>query len=133
MLLAMLAGFLTGNAPSAAETHPPALARPVAAGEALTAGDFSGAAPSIAPLLGKEARRFLPAGAVVRVTDVREPVLVSRNSAVRMQFVKGPLTISADGRALSDGAFGESVRVLSLQSRTTIVGVVAGEGLVLVQ
>lgn len=116
-----------------ADSAPPSLVRAQAAGAILAAGDLSGEPASIGELTGKQLRRFMPAGAVVRVSDVRAPVLVARNTLVRMQFVKGALTISAEGRALSNGALGEEVRVMALQSKSTIAGVVVGEGVVQVK
>ncbi len=133
MKLAAIICALQSVSQPASTAEPLALARPVAAGALLSPLDFNGDARSTADFVGKEVRRFMPAGAIVRATDVREPLLVLRNTVVRMQFVKGLLSITADGRAMSSGAHGESVRVMSLQSRTTIVGVVAGEGLVQVQ
>ncbi|MDZ7628420.1 MAG: flagellar basal body P-ring formation chaperone FlgA [Parvularculaceae bacterium] len=117
----------------AATLAPPALTRSYAAGALLAAEDLSGDPSSIEKIAGKQLRRFMPAGAVIRAADVREPVLVSRNTLVRMQYVKGALLISAEGRALSNGALGEEVRVLALQSRSTITGVVVNEGLVQVK
>jgi flagellar basal body P-ring formation protein FlgA len=66
----------------------------------------------------------MPAGAVLRNSDVRPPTLVVRNRPVRIDYAKGPLLISAPGRALSNGANGETVRVMNLSSRSIITGVV---------
>lgn len=127
----MVAALLQGA--SAVPAEAPTLLRPLQAGVILTADDFDGEPSMIDELVGLETRRFMPAGSVVRPTDIRAPILVSRNSPVRLQFAKGALAISAEGRALSSGALGESVRVMSLYSKKTLVGVVAGEGLVQVR
>ncbi len=119
---------------AAVEASPaPALVRAQAAGAILAAEDLSGDPATVALLSGKQLRRFMPAGAAIRPADVRAPVLVARNALVRMQFVKGALSISAEGRALSSGALGEEVRVLALSSKSTIAGVVVGEGVVQVK
>jgi flagella basal body P-ring formation protein FlgA len=52
--------------------------------------------------------------------------LVKRNALVALEFVRGPLTIVAEGRALSAGAAGETVRVLNTTSKATISGEVVG-------
>ncbi len=108
----------------------PSLVRAQAAGAILAADDLSGAPASITELTGKQLRRFMPEGAAVRMSDVRAPTLVERNSLVRMHFIKGALMISAEGRALSNGALGETVRVLALSSKSTVIGVVVAEGVV---
>lgn len=119
-----------GAALPVADALTSALMRPVAAGEILSADDIAGDATAVGALVGKQVRRHMPAGAIVRPADVRAPLMVTRNAIVRMQFVRGALKISAEGRALSNGAYGDSVRVMSLSSRTTITGVVADEGMV---
>lgn len=112
------------------DAQTPTLIRPVAVGEILSTEDIAGDATAVGALVGKQVRRHMPEGALVRPADVRAPLMVTRNAIVRMQFVRGALKISAEGRALSNGAYGDSVRVMSLSSRTTITGVVADEGLV---
>jgi flagella basal body P-ring formation protein FlgA len=126
LLVALMQGAVDTSAP-------PTLVRAQAAGVILAEDDLSGEPASIGELTGKQLRRFMPAGAAVRSADVRAPVLVTRNTLVRMQFVKGALTISAEGRALSNGALGEEVRVIALSSKSTIGGIVIGEGLVQVK
>lgn len=117
----------------AASADPPTLQRAAPAGAILDIQDMSGDEALIQSLAGKEARRFMPAGAIVRISDLREPLLVVRNRPVRVRFIKGSLSISAEGRALSDGALGESVRVMAPRSKLTITGVVVGKNSVAVE
>jgi flagella basal body P-ring formation protein FlgA len=109
------------------------LLRAAPAGAVLTSADLSGEPARIEELIGRQMRRSLPAGAAVTPADVRAPSLVLRNKLVRVQFVKGALSISSEGRALSTGSLGESVRVMSLPSKSTIEGVVVGPGVVQVR
>ncbi|MFN0024056.1 MAG: flagellar basal body P-ring formation chaperone FlgA [Parvularculaceae bacterium] len=111
----------------------PSLTRPLPAGAILAASDIQYAeagAQLASSLVGKQTRRYLPLGAVLRASDIREPTLVVRNSVVRITFERGPLTIAASGRAMSDGALGETVRVLNLTSKATISAVVVARGVV---
>ena len=71
-------------------------------------------------LVGQSPRQRLAAGQAVREGDVRAPVLVPRNGTVTIILQAGNMTLTAAGKALDDGARGETVRVLNLQSRKTI-------------
>lgn len=71
-------------------------------------------------LVGLSPRQRLSASQPVREGDVRAPVLVARNANVTIVLQAGNMTLTAAGKALDDGARGETVRVLNLQSRKTI-------------
>ena len=75
-----------------------------------------------------EASRNLPAGMVVRQTDLMRPQLVHRGEPVSIRIVSGPLVIAAAGRALSGGAKGEPVRVVTNTTSRTLDGVIEGSG-----
>lgn len=116
------------------------LARNVPAGAIFAAsdvridgGESDAVRAMLAAIVGKEAKRLLLEGAAVRETDFRSPTLVTRNGLVRVEFSKGPLTMSTEGRALSAGAAGETVKVMNLQSKTVVTAVVTARGKVLVQ
>ena len=81
--------------------------------------------------IGKQVRVAIYAGRPVVAGALRTPVLVSRNQMVRIAFDTGQLRIEVDGRALSEGAAGDLVRVMNLSSRKTISAVVAADGTLL--
>ncbi len=83
-------------------------------------------------LVDKSARRVLPAGQPVRVGDISAPVLVPKNGMVNVKVASARLNIVMQGKALEDGAEGESVRVLNTRSNKIIQGVVNGRGEVVV-
>lgn len=91
------------------------------------------AAIALAAVVGKEAKRLIPEGASIRASDVRAPMFVTRNGLVRMEFTKGPLTISTEGRALSGGAAGEIVKIMNIRTKTVVSAIVTAPGKVLVQ
>lgn len=106
-------------------------------GTMISSGDISvnveGAeAPQdvLAQYVGKELTRTIYTGTEIRERDVQEPVLVKRNSPVTMIYRVGRLEISTNGRALSEGAMGEIVRVMNMDSRQAVEGRVTALGVV---
>ena len=84
-------------------------------------------------LIGKTPRRMLRPGQPITQQDVQRPILVSKNSLVVMVVNSGSMTITAQGKAIEDGGQGDTVRVLNMQSNTTIEAVVNGAGTVSVK
>ena len=89
---------------------------------------LSGLATSAGDLEGREARRFLRAGETVRVNDIRRPVLITKGSTVTMTFDAPGITLTAVGRAVSEGGLGESVTVLNPVSYRQVTATVTGPG-----
>jgi flagella basal body P-ring formation protein FlgA len=81
-------------------------------------------------LIGQTPRRTLSAGQPVRSRDVAAPITVGKNSSVSMVFETPNMTLVARGRALQDGAVGDTIRVVNTQSNRTVDAVVAAQGLV---
>lgn len=117
----------------------PVLDHAVAKGDLLAASDFTTqevsqvsarALPSARDIVGMEAARALPAGAMVRSSDVIRPQLVRRGEPVTIALRDGGLSITAQGKALSGGAAGDFVRVVSLATNHTLDGIVEGTGAV---
>lgn len=113
------------------------LARAVARGEVLGAEDFETAdrtaaqgrgALAATDAGGKEATRNLPAGSVVRMSDVIVPRLVRRGEPVQVMVKSGGLAIATTGRALGSGAAGDLVRVVVTATNRTLDGIVDGPG-----
>jgi flagella basal body P-ring formation protein FlgA len=143
LLLAALA--CTALAPAAAAqsaaatVDTPVLSRAVDKGQLLSEADFTLAplgagaargAVAVAEASGMEAARRLQAGAPVRATDLIRPQLVRRGEPVTITVVDGGLRITAQGRALSNGAAGDLVRVVNLSSSRTLDGIVEKAGVV---
>jgi flagellar basal body P-ring formation protein FlgA len=99
-----------------------------AADLSTTRSDVPGALALPEQAVGLAARRMLVPGRPIMPGDVAAPLLVKRNGHVAVVYQSGALTIRAEGRALSDGALGDEVRVMNLASRQTIVGTVAADG-----
>jgi flagella basal body P-ring formation protein FlgA len=83
---------------------------------------------SINAALGQALRHDLPPGQPLTTGDVARPVLVARNSAVRMRLDAGEISLSAQGLALEDGGLGETVRVQNPSSKAIVLALVTAAG-----
>lgn len=117
----------------------PVLDHAVAKGDLLAAADFvsqdvpagqARGAPRLKEIVGMEAARPLPAGTVVRASDLIRPQLVRRGEPVIIALRDGGLSITTAGRALGSGAAGDFVRIVSLSTNRTLDAVVEGTGMV---
>jgi flagella basal body P-ring formation protein FlgA len=91
---------------------------------------FSGIETSMDGLKGMEARRMLRAGEIVRAGDVRHPIVITKGSIVTMTFLAPGVTLTASGRAMSEGGVGDTVTVQNPASFRQISGIVTGPGAV---
>ncbi len=88
----------------------------------------TGIVTSMDALSGMQTRRFLRAGEPVRSDDVKRPVLVAKGTTVTMVFSAPGITLSASGKAMSEGGMGETVTVLNPVSYRQITATVTGPG-----
>lgn len=84
-------------------------------------------------LIGKTPIRMVDAGVPVRVRDVKSPQLVARGDEILLQFNQGGLQLTAKGKAMQNGAEGETIRVLNISSNQSLRGEVTGNKIVVVQ
>lgn len=94
----------------------------------LRAESIPGAVGSLEEAVGLEAKVTLYPGRPVLSAQIGPPAVVERNQTVRMNYVRGALSISAEGRALDRGGVGERIRVMNLGSKQIVFGAVAGDG-----
>ncbi|HVZ69160.1 MAG TPA: flagellar basal body P-ring formation chaperone FlgA [Rhizomicrobium sp.] len=115
--------------------------RDIARGEIISESDLtlgtaqasqirSGTITSIADLSGMQARRYLRAGELVLATDVRRPIVITKGETVTMTFDAPGISLTATGRALSEGGIGETVTVLNPVSYRQVMATVTGPGTV---
>ena len=78
--------------------------------------------------VGMQIRRQLRAGQALRTADLAKPDLVQRDDNVTLIYEFAGLYLTIRGKALDNGAEGDAVNVLNLQSKRTISGVVIGRG-----
>ncbi|HEY0274667.1 MAG TPA: flagellar basal body P-ring formation chaperone FlgA [Paenirhodobacter sp.] len=89
---------------------------------------ISGGATDPDTIVGGEARVAIYAGQPVRPEDVRPPSVIERNQRLTIAYQKGGLTILAEGRALSRGGIGDTIRVMNSGSKTTVEATIAEDG-----
>lgn len=92
-----------------------------------------GTATSMNELVGMETRRVLRAGESLRLDDVRHPILVTKGSTVSMSFEAPGITLTAVGRAMSEGGIGDTVTVQNPASYRLVSAIVIGPGQVRAQ
>ena len=98
----------------------------------LVEADIPGAATDPAEVAGRALRSIVYPGHAVRLADLTSATEIDRNQSVTLVFRKGPLTITTEGRALGRGGMGDTIRVLNLESRKTVVGRIMAGGTVVV-
>lgn len=79
-------------------------------------------------MIGKAVRRSLRAKDPVRSTDIESVKTVLKNKSITMQVVSGAMTLTARGRALEDGAVGETIRILNSQTNQVVFGTINADG-----
>ena len=84
-------------------------------------------------IVGKTPRRYLQTGKPIRMADLRMPILVARGKLVTLTLKNQHMLITAQVKALENGAIGDVIRVTNTRSRQTVQGVVIGPSQVAMQ
>lgn len=92
----------------------------------------TGSLSSTTPAIGMATVRNLTQGSIVRNHDLAPPLLVRSNDPVAITYSVPGLLLTAQGRALSNGAKDAVVSIKNLQSNRVVRGRVTGIGEVLV-
>ncbi len=83
-------------------------------------------------LINMTPRRILVAGEPVKTMEIEPPQIVARGELVTMIYQNGPLSLTAQGKALQNGAKGDMIRVANSSSSRTIEAKVTDFGEVIV-
>lgn len=81
-----------------------------------------------ARLVNTESRRTMAAGSVLRIRDLRGAKMVSKGSIVTIAVETANMNLSTQGRAMADGAIGDTIQVINTQSNRAVDAVVIGSG-----
>ena len=122
-------------------TEVPVLNRRLVPGEVIGAADVawrrlradriaSNVVVDPSKIIGMSPRRAIRPDEVIRATNLREPVMVPKNSLVIVMLETDRMVLTAQGRALQDGASGDVIRVMNTKSNTVINGIVSQAGTV---
>ncbi len=99
------------------------------AGAVLAASDMlveSGDASALDMFTGLEVKRAIYAGKPLSLNDVGPPTAVARNAVVMLEFIRGPMVITTEGRALDSGAVGDRIRIMNLSSKIILSATITG-------
>lgn len=94
----------------------------------LANGSHVEAFSRISDVVGQEARITLYAGRPIRFNDIGPPAIIERNQIVFLEYKSSGVKISTEGRALQRGGIGDRIRIMNLQSRATLFGLVEADG-----
>ncbi len=83
-------------------------------------------------IVGREAERRLAPGRPVRQADLRAPRLVRKGETVTLVYRRAGIELTALARALQDGAEGERIRAVNLDSERPVSGLVIARRTLLV-
>ena len=72
-------------------------------------------------LIGMTPRRVVLSGQPVQFNDIESPRMIARGDVITMIFKEGPLQLTAQGKALENGALGDKIRVVNASSSKTIL------------
>lgn len=121
----------------------PVLKEPLRSGDVISSSDIdyiemranditSNMVVDAQKLVGLTPRRGIPAMKPLTSSDVQMPVLVKKGDIVTIALKNGSISLTAQGRALDDGAEGAAIRVMNTSSKQTISAAVTGTGTVAV-
>lgn len=71
-------------------------------------------------VVGMAAKRSLRAGKPIRTHDIHPPILVQKGDRVTVVFQTDRMVLTTLGRAMENGAAGETIRIQNTQSHTMI-------------
>lgn len=80
--------------------------------------------------VGMQARRAMRAGQPLRAADLGKPDLVLRGASVTLVYETAGLYLTIRGKALDNGAEGDTISVINLQSKREVTGTVTASGIV---
>lgn len=83
-------------------------------------------------IIGMTPRRMVMAGKPIRDRDIELPKVVKRGDNVIILYELGALSLTAEGKALEDGAKDDVIRIVNTSSHRPIEAFVVGEGTVTV-
>ena len=126
--------LLLALAPPPATAAVLAAARTLPAGTVITAADLravDGDRPGLSDpseAIGLQTRITIHEGRLLQASLLQAPRLIARNQIHPLVFQRGALRIVTEARTLSDGAAGDVIRVLNLDSRSSVSALVQDDG-----
>jgi flagella basal body P-ring formation protein FlgA len=79
-------------------------------------------------LSNTEIRRSMNAGSVLRMHDLRGAKMVTKGSIITICVETPNMALHTQGRAMADGAMGDTIQVINTQSNRSVDAVVVASG-----
>src|SRR5262249_40033277 len=109
----------------------PVLKAPLRPGDIISANDIdyvemrandisSSMITEASSLIGETPRRGVAAMKPLTLSDVKLPIIVKKGDLVTMVLKNSLLSLTAQGRAMDDGAAGDAIRVMNSASKQVI-------------
>ncbi len=76
-------------------------------------------------IVGKAVRRTVSAGEILRAADLQNPIAIERGALVTMTIQTPFMTLTTQGKALDEGALGDTIRVLNGRSKKIVEAQIA--------
>jgi len=95
--------------------------------------DIPGAISDAREAIGLETRVAIYPQQPIRAGDLGPPAVVERNQMVQLAYRNGGLSITTEGRALDRGSIGSAIRVMNVNSKTTLYATIGADGVAYVQ
>ncbi|HVI49889.1 MAG TPA: flagellar basal body P-ring formation chaperone FlgA [Candidatus Sulfotelmatobacter sp.] len=83
-------------------------------------------------MIGMTPKQPLRSGQMITVNDIQKPIAVPRGGLVTMILKYGPMTLTAQGRAVEPGAVGDIIRVANASSNQVVEAKIDSANTVLV-
>lgn len=71
-------------------------------------------------VVGKTPRHSLRPGTVLRTSDLQRPLLVEKNDLITIELKTARMHLTAQGRAMQNGARGDVIRVVNTKSKSAL-------------
>lgn len=78
-------------------------------------------------MYGMTPRRMVMAGKPIRDLELENPQIVARGALVTLIYKDGPMILSARGKSMQNGARGDLIRVVNMNSNRSLEGLVTAE------
>ncbi|SCA57883.1 Flagellar basal body P-ring biosynthesis protein FlgA [Candidatus Terasakiella magnetica] len=121
----------------------PTLARRLSKGEVIAQNDITwvklradraqrGVITELQDVVGMTPKRSLRPEQPIRTMDIQRPVIVPKGSVVTIILKKPGMTLTSKGRAMENGADGDTIRINNTKTKRTIDAIVIGSSMVTV-
>jgi flagella basal body P-ring formation protein FlgA len=126
------------------KTQVPVLKRLVSAGDTIQPDDIDWTSSRVDQLanntvtdaqqmVGRIAKRPLRPGQILRISDLINDPAIHKNDLITIAVQTNNMSLTVRGKALDDGAVGQSIRVVNVNTKKQLLGVVKDAGTVQIQ